>query len=170
MKQRTNSFELLEPQHPESSIPNSPIESWMLPTVMVVMFVIGILWWVISKKSRAVEDPMRRRKEAYQQALSALKILQPIQARDAAIHCSLILRRFLATVAADPALFETHEEFISRKDTLDVLTAEARLACNTGFAMLASQKYDADVHNESPQDIVTAAQTLLETLNHGFQV
>jgi hypothetical protein len=91
------------------------------------------------------------------------------QSREAAVQCSLILRHYLSVAANDPALFETHEEFISRHDSLKALTELARAACEAGFARLASLKYSAGFPDINPPEVVTESQALLETLHHGFR-
>ena len=84
------------------------------------------------------------------------------------MQTSLILRRYLSLAAEDPALFETHEEFIARNDALLSLSDAARAACATGFARLAACKYAPEVPAMAPATVVAEAHELLETLHRGF--
>lgn len=169
MNERPNSFELMEPQHPEALVPASQIEPWIWPAALGFVLVLIAIWFLFFRKSGVNQDPHALREQAYQTAANALESLQPSYARDAAVQCSLILRRFLSIAAADPALFETHEEFVSRQGSLDRLIPEARAACASGFTRLASLKYAADVPNETSQEVIAFSKDLLEILNQGFQ-
>ena len=55
---------------------------------------------------------------AFAEACAAMAAISTADVRDAAVLSSLILRKYLATAAGDPALFETHEEFVARHDAL----------------------------------------------------
>ena len=91
--------------------------------------------------------------------------------RQAAVRCSLILRKYLAQAANDPSLFETHEEFISRQDSLAALTDEAREACAMGFSKLAALKYAPQeaADDPAPGAVIEDTRLLLHTLHHGFR-
>lgn len=81
---------------------------------------------------------------------------------------SLILRKYLSAAANDPALFETHEEFISRHDSLQALKPEARAAAEAGFTRLASLKYAPEIQEDAPAQVIADSRALLETLHQGF--
>jgi len=83
----------------------------------------------------------------------------------------LILRKYLAQASNDPSLFETHEEFITRQDSLTALTEEAREACAMGFSKLAALKYaPQEATDESaPEAVIEETRLLLHTLHHGFR-
>lgn len=168
MNKGPHSFELMEPKHPEALVPASQMEPWVWPVALGLVLILLAVWFIFFRKSGAGQDLHALRKQAYQTAASAFESLHPSYARDAAVQCSLILRRFLSIAAADPALFETHEEFVSRQDSLDRLTPEARVACASGFTRLASLKYAADVPQETSQEVIAFSKDLLETLNQGF--
>ena len=65
-------------------------------------------------------------------------------------------------------MFETHEEFISRHDSLQALTAEARAAAEAAFTRLASLKYAEEIPDDDPAEVIADARKLLETLHQGF--
>jgi len=60
------------------------------------------------------------------------------------VLASLILREYLSSAAGDPALFETHEEFISRHDALQSLTPDAGLPHKPAFP--------ASPHSNTPRN------------------
>ena len=65
------------------------------------------------------------------------------------------MRRYLAACLAEPALYETHEEFILRGDALTKLPAGAREHLNPLLTRLAELKYGPS--GEDP----TAGEALL---------
>jgi len=167
MKDASANFELLEPALPEALVPHSWIELWMILTVLALLL-IAAAWLILRKKMTGPLNPLLLRNAAYQSANAAFSELNPQDARDAAVQCSLVLRRYLSAAASDPALFETHEEFISRHDALKALTEATRKSSECGFARLASLKYAADIPEVSSLEVMTESKALLETLHHGF--
>jgi hypothetical protein len=168
MDEKTANFELLEPSQPDSLIPDSPIEPWM--TVVAALVVLAMLVYLKFRKTPATAlDPTALRNAAYAEAIAKLgSISGVIPARETAVLCSMTLRKYLSTAAGDPALFETHEETISRHDLLTALSTEARSAAVEGFSRLASLKYSKNPPAAEPLAIVADASTLLKTLHHGF--
>ncbi len=169
MKEKTSSFELLEPTRPEALVPQPWLEPWMFVVAALLIAAIFTIWWYYrSEKKFAITDPRLARDKFHQDAAAALEKMNPQHARDAAVQASLILRKYLALAAKDPALFETNEEFISRHDALQALTEAARDASGIGFTRLASLKYAAEIPDLSPSEVVNESRALLETLHHGF--
>ncbi len=168
MKEAQTNFELYEPASPEALVPDSWVEPWMLVAVGVLIL-LTVLYFILRKKKDAPSDPLAARKAAYKEALTSFEQIQADTSREAAVQSSLILRKYLSLAAQDPALFETHEEFISRRDSLGVLTDAARLATESSFARLAALKYAREVDAAAPSEIVADSGNLLETLNQGFR-
>lgn len=168
MNEKSGNFQLLEPRSPESLVPDSFVEPWMI--VVAVLFLLALLAvFFCRRKSQPTVDPIAIRRAAYSEAASALSRIQSGQARDAAIQSSLILRKFLSVAASDPALFETHEETISRHEAFKAFSEEARQSTTRGFTRLASLKYAADLPDVSASEVMAESRALLETLHHGFQ-
>ncbi len=167
MKAKSVSFELMEPVHPEALVPDSQVEPWMLPSAVALLLVLALclIFW---KRKKLTPDPHALRNAAYLDAVTSLDKINVTQGRDAAVLTSLILRKYLSSAANDPALFETHEEFISRHDGLKAFTPDARQAAEAAFARLASLKYAASVPDTAPLLVVDECRLLLETLHHGF--
>jgi hypothetical protein len=131
----------------------------------VVMLVVAIVKLCTRKKPI---DPVTLRQQAYQRALQAFNDATAADGREAATQASLILRRYLATASGDPALFETPEEFIARRDSLKSLAEEAREAAREQFDRLAALKYSKDVRSAESAPIFESSRALLETLHRAF--
>jgi hypothetical protein len=169
MEEKAPNLQLQEPVSPESLLPAMDYTFvWLIAGALVLLIVLAI--FLNRKKAKtAAANPITVRKAAYEKARQSLESLQPANARVAAVQSSLILRRYLSEAVADPSLFETHEEFISRQDALQVLRPDAREACAAGFNRLSKLKYAAEIPLGEPANIVAESRSLLETLNGGFQ-
>ena len=166
MNEKSGNFELLEPVSPESLVPDSLVEPWMIAAV--ALLAIALLVAVIFRKKKAASiDPLALRQAAHKEATAALNRIGAVSARDAAVQSSLILRRYLSVVAGDPALFETHEEFVSRHEALKNFSAEARAAASLGFTRLAAMKYSAETPAMARPQVIAESHELLEILHHG---
>jgi hypothetical protein len=167
MNEKTASFELLEPASPESLVPDSWVEPWML--VVAGVFALLILGGILFKLKRKPAASVRSQREAaHADALAALEAIDAKAARAAAVQSSLILRKYLVEVANDPALFETHEETISRHEAFKGFSDEARITTQAAFTRLATLKYAHQVPDVAPIHVVAESRALLETLHHGF--
>ncbi len=163
-----DNFELLAPPSPDALVPDSPVEPWMV--VAAVLLVLGLLLWLVFRKKKSPGALQREaRHAAHAEAVSALKSLLPNGPRDAAVQCSLILRKYLSIAASDPALFETHEETLSRGKAFAKFNEETRRAADDGFSRLAALKYAPETPEVLTDAVVHESRALLETLHHGFQ-
>lgn len=166
MAETNTSFELKEPAPPDALVPSLGLWPWWVGGGLLLLLVVILL--IVFRKRAAVIDPAAARDAAFKEALDSLAATRANEAREAAVQCSLILRRYLSTAAGDPALFETHEEFVARHDSLRALSAPAREAAAAGFSRLAALKYSRDVPDEDPAKVGGDSRILLETLHGGF--
>jgi len=163
-------FQLLEPDAIESLLPG-----WWLPhiliasTILLALILIAVLLIRAKNRPRPV-DLSKVREEARLKAVATLESARSSTAtpRDAAVLASLALRDYLARAADDPALFETHEEFIGRHDSLAALHEQARDTAAAGFSHLASLKYAAEPPASTAPEVIESARTLLDELHRGF--
>ncbi len=167
MLEKSRSFELQEPRSPESLVPDPWLEPWMIAVAIVLLLVLLGIWFFNKKKSLPF-DPLAIRRAAHAEAVTALEQIGAVSAREAAVRCSLILRKFLSIAAADPALFETHEETLARHDALQGFSPPARAAAATGFTKLAALKYAPVIPNAATAEVIAGSRELLEILNLGF--
>ena len=154
-------LELLDPASPEALLPDSAWWHWLVPAALVVLLGIGVLIY-LRKRKRAGGVEAMRREVAFGEACGAVAAVVTDDVRDAAVLCSLILRRYLSVAAADPSLYETHEEFVSRHNSLVALTAEARAATEAGFSRLVAMKYAPEVPAVAAAQVIAEAHSLLE--------
>ncbi len=161
-------MELRDAPLPDGLIPSFGMWPWWLGSIIAAVLAL-VIWLLLRRRAPTAMDPLKSRARAYAEADAALAAPDPAAgARDAAVQASLILRKYLSLAASDPALFETHEEFIARHDALTALTPPARTAAATGFARLAALKYGPEEPSADPAAIRADARALLKTLHHGF--
>lgn len=166
MAQPTPSFVLKEPAPPDALVPSIGLWPWWLAGGALILLAVVLL--IVLRKRPVVADPAAARNAAFKEAMVTLAGTQAPRAREAAVQCSLILRRYLSMAAGDPALFETHEEFVARHDSLHALSAPAREAAAAGFSRLAALKYAPEIPETDPGGVITESRSLLETLHGGF--
>jgi len=161
-------FDLKEPATPEALLPRDYSQACWLAAAALAL-VLCVAWLIRRQRRQRSKNPQSRRHLAYKEACVALDRIAAANARAAAVQTSLILRKYLSLATDDPALFETHEEFIARNDALQSLTETARAACAAGFARLAACKYAPVVPDLEAAAVIADARELLETLHHGFR-
>ncbi|MEK7953859.1 hypothetical protein [Luteolibacter soli] len=152
----------LVPADPLLPDPGMPPWGWVL-IGLAAAAVIGFLFFL--RRSKHTEtDPRHLREEAYARAQHDLEAVPEGGMQAAATKVSLVLRRYLATVCGDPALFETHEEFVSRHAALSGYPEDLRNVTAEGFSHLARLKYGRDT-NGDPVALFGAARQLLDRLH-----
>ncbi len=168
MEEKAPNLQLQEPVLPESLVPAMDY-TWLWIAIAAFVLVTVAIILIGKRKRKNHVDPLALRRAAYKTAVKSFENTTADDARDAAVKSSLILRRFLADAVADPALFETHEEFITRRGSLEKLTPPTREATTEAFAKLARVKYAPEVPSDDPAVILSEGRLLLDTLNGGFQ-
>ena len=168
MNEKSGNFELLEPRSPESLVPDSWVEPWMI--ILLAIVALGLIAiWIFRKKSRSAPTLLGIRTLAHAEATAALDGIAEVTPREAAVRSSLILRKYLSIVAKDPALFETHEEYVARHEALKNFSDEAREATRLGFARLAAIKYSPASPDLETLQVISGSRNLLEILHHGLR-
>lgn len=143
MEEKANSLELAESRDAIGLVPTwEPQLWWFFAAAAVIAVAVVLLILLLRKKPKV--DLLKEKREAYQEAKTAFGAKESGDARENAILVSMILRRYLAKSMKEPALFETHEEFVARHDGLKDLTEEVRSAVGAFFSKLAAVKYAPD--------------------------
>jgi len=159
-----DAFTLREPipAAPYLPHPGPPWWIWALAALGVIAVATVIIVLVHRKKHRSSDpDP----EEARRRALAALAgIDASAPPGTVATTVSLLLRRFLAEAFGDPALFETHEEFVSRRHALADLPADQRDTLTRLFATLTKLKYSPVPPDTDTAPLLDNAKHLLTTL------
>lgn len=169
MPEKPDSLQLMEPASPDALLPDSGVSLWWMAAAIVAVSVLVSIIVRWRKRIAARKIPIDPRVSAYEAAVENLAVMTPADARSTAVQCSLILRRYLADATRDRALFETHEEFVSRQDSMQALTEVARSAAATVFNHLASLKYAPETPSADPASILADSRALLATLHNGFK-
>lgn len=121
---------------------------------LICIAAVLIIWWVrrSRKKAPAAPSPL----ESALTSLTALEqTLPPL--RECSLQISLIVRQYLQGQVQDPALYETHEEFSQRLDSLSSVPKECQYDTRYLLEKLADLKY-AGNHEQDP----VQAHTLIE--------
>lgn len=161
MDQPLTDFRLMEPTLPEPSGPG--VASWIVGMLVLGVILVALIIW--SRRRHSASHPLRFKEAAYRDAITTLTQLSPADLRETAIQTSLIVRQFLAKVTNDPALYETHEEFITRQHSLQSLSPTTQAATKQLFDQLAEIKYAAEVPIRQASEIIADAKGLLATLH-----
>jgi hypothetical protein len=168
MNENTITLELRDAVNPEALLPGHGLWWWWVVAGVLALAVGMVVFMLLIRGKVKPPDPALLRESAYREALAALSQNPPADTREAAVLASLSVRKYLSVAAADPALFETHEEFVSRHDALQALMPEARDAATAGFARLAALKYAPVAPDLSASGVLTESRELLQTLHRGF--
>ena len=165
MEKKGKSLELAEPRDAIDLVPTwDPQLWWVFAAVAVIAAIVFLVLLLLRRKPTV--DASKEKREAYLEAKAALSGDAVTEPRESAIRVSMILRRYLARSMNEPALFETHEEFIARHDGLKDLPDALKSEVGDFFSMLATTKY-------APDDIVsvdanssqTAGAAILERIH-----
>lgn len=162
-------FELHPPPPPDKLLPGpgSGILPWHIAVAVIALLLIIFIVILALRKTRPVDEHAAR-KRAYQDALRCLDEARPTGSREAATLSSFVLRRYLAVVARDPSLYETHEEFVGRHDVLKNVSDDIRHQAVEGFGHLASMKYGRETRAGEGGPVIQSSRSLLETLHRAL--
>lgn len=155
----------LVPADPFIQSPGWPWWVWLLIALAIVGIAFLICLIVRRSDSASGPDPRLEAENAYRAAMERIKGAANLSAvQEAATSCSDAIRRYLATVTGDPSLYETHEEFLARHESLDGFPVEVRNGVSAGFSRLARLKYGKSPSGE-PFAIADEGLSLLDQLH-----
>lgn len=143
MEDEKNSFELVENREAIELAPAWEPQLWWLFVGLLIVALVVILFVYLTRKKRAF-DPRKAECEAFNKATEAIKIMEPSGIRESAVGVSLVMRAYLAESLGEPALYQTHEEFVGQHDALGKLPDGVRDATGQFFEKLAGMKYGPD--------------------------
>lgn len=164
MEENENSLELVETRDAIDLVPSWEPQAWWYFAGAAAVLAIVVLMLLL-KRGKAVPDPHKEKREAYNEAKAALAKPAGTNARAEAQRVSVIIRRYLARSMGEPALFETHEEFVSRHEALAGLPEEVRESVGAFFADLAALKYAPTVPDADQAGIHAGGLELLERIH-----
>lgn len=155
---------------PAPLLPGVEIPVWLW--VLAALAVCGFILLAMVLRLRARPTASASVEETYENSRRELMALRkhladrPVAA--IATEASLAVRRYLAACLSEPALYETHEEFMLRGEALSQLPAGARTHLNPLMERLAEVKYgpsgtDADSAAELVGNCLEVLQGLEST-------
>jgi hypothetical protein len=112
-------------------------------------------WWMFRRRKRTTVSGITPLQEALNELKELDAQLPPM--RECSLRLSMILRSFLAGQTQDSALYETHEEFSQRIDSLASVPMSCQLETRDMLEMLAEFKYAGDSGRDA-----TGAHQLVE--------
>ena len=159
------SIPVLEKDIPVEAFAAHSLGQILLIIGVIAALTIGLVAWLLLRRRRKLAPPP----SLLDNALTALSTLEEgaPTLRECSLRVSMILRTYLAGQTHDPALYETHEEFSRRMDSLASVPAACREQTRELLESMAEYKY-AGGEKQDPLQVnamVTQARELLHRIN-----
>ncbi len=138
----------LEPDIPAEAFSESTpwLTVGICAAIALVLIGLGLfIWW---RRYRRKLPPQPSPADIALEAIGKLEAEAP-GLRAASLRLSLILRAFLSGQTQDPALYETHEEFSHRMDSLASVPASCQYETRCLLESLAEQKYAGELQEDA---------------------
>ncbi len=125
------------------------IPGWIIVLASILILSLGYLIYWFSKRKRSPQAPPPpfTLKEALHELTGIEK--QTLSSNEQATEISLLMRRFLMIHFEDPALYETHEEYLKRGHGLEHLPKASHQQLSDYLSELASIKYHGPTDDPS---------------------
>lgn len=164
MEGESNRLVLEENRDAMDLVPTWEVEWWWYVVGGAVLILLVLLVAMLMRR-KVVVDAGKQKRDAFKRALGRLTEMRDDVGKSVAVGVSVELRRYLAESLGEPALFETHEEFVSRHDALAGFSEELRGDVGRYFAELAAVKYGpVEAGGEVAGDLVARGISLLERM------
>ncbi len=130
---------------PDPLLPGIPVPWWAWGLVVILVIAVVATLLFIYSRSRSIDT----QDSYFKDSRDALEKLRPslpdLSLAQVATESSLVLRYYLVNTLREPALYETHEEFLLRSDALSKLPGGARQHLAPLLCELAAAKYGPSV-------------------------
>lgn len=157
-----NSIPELEPGISAEALENTAISPWWIAggTAGLLLIIGGIIYYLICRRRNALPQPT-----AEEIAMRRLETLRGMSSdiRTCSLELSMILREYLSNKTQDPALFETHEEFSRRLDSLSAIPRDCQYATRMLLEKFAELKY-AGIQHDAPQQVASLIEETQHTI------
>lgn len=145
----TERIPALEQGIPAEALEAGGISPWLLwGGIAAVCLVIGIIIFLIVRKKQKTQH-IPTPEEIAMNRLAELQQAMP-DLRACSLELSMTLREYLCGKTQDPAMFETHEEFSRRLDSLSAIPRECQYGTRMLLEKFAEMKYAGRQEN-APQ-------------------
>lgn len=118
---------------------------WFWLAVILGSLLVGVILFRILRQKNAIRASRSLLEQAREQLESLRTETGKLQPQTMAVRISLIVRQYLEAAFADPALFETNEEFTLRPHALEKLHPDCRAPMVSHLNKLSSLKYSPSV-------------------------
>lgn len=165
-------FDDLEPIQ-ELTPPNEIAGLTGFQWIMIIAFIIIIISVVLFMVRMANSHSSLAKKLApFEKAQKELLTLSGEQkdAHETAIDTSFILRQAIVQETGDKALFETHEEFSARPDSLHTLPVLCREPLRLYLQRLARMKYIPKNQGDNAQELIHEALGLIKKVEEEIKL
>lgn len=154
----------LVPPEPLLPAPGWPSWAWFALAAAVLLVALAVvIVFRLARREKAMSGPSLLQ-AAYREAVAALKQVPENRIQESATWISSALRTYLARACSEPALYETHEEFVCRTEALATFPEELREETSRTFSLLARLKYGPDAQGD-PRPLAENAREILEKLH-----
>lgn len=159
----------LEPDIPAAQFAETPLWPYLAAGAVALLAGALLLVWLLRRRKRIVTPPKTPMEVALEN-LSAIGEELPAL-RECSLRVSMALRTFLAGQMQDSALFETHEEFSRRMDSLAAVPADCREKTARLLDELAQMKYTPQQQTDPlrSRGMVEEAQQLVHEITEAQQ-
>lgn len=159
----------LEPDIPAAQFAETPLWPYLAAGAVALLAGALLLLWLLCRRKRIVTPPKTPMEVALEN-LSAIGEELPAL-RECSLRVSMALRTFLAGQMQDSALFETHEEFSRRMDSLAAVPADCREKTARLLDELAQMKYTPQQQTDPlrSRGMVEEAQQLVHEITEAQQ-
>lgn len=159
----------LEPDIPAAQFAETPLWPYLAAGAVALLAGVLLLLWLLRRRKRIVTPPKTPMEVALEN-LSAIGEELPAL-RECSLRVSMALRTFLAGQMQDSALFETHEEFSRRMDSLAAVPADCREKTARLLDELAQMKYTPQQQTDPlrARGMVEEAQQLVHEITEAQQ-
>ena len=159
----------LEPDIPADGFAQAVFMQYLLWGGIAALVVLGLVAWlvvhIIRKRRAAQATPPPTHEQVALAALSRVEDDMPA-IRECSLRVSLILRTFLEGQAHDSSLYETHEEFTQRMDSLSGVPLSCQNETRDLFDDLVRYKYagNADGSQDQVRGLTGRARELVSRI------
>lgn len=133
----------------------TPLE-WILLAALAVLIAASAVWFILKRRKNAPIPPTHE-----EAALASVREAEAdaLSLRECSLRLSFILRSYLTGEISDPALYETHQEFNRRVDSLASIPAAVQESARELLECLASLKYAGETSEDRVRSQELCAMT-----------
>lgn len=160
----------LEPDIPAAQFAETPLWPYLAAGAVALLAGAVLLLWLLHRRRQRRLPLPKTPMEVALENLSAIGEELPAL-RECSLRVSMALRTFLAGQMQDSALFETHEEFSRRMDSLAAVPAACREKTARLLDELAQMKYTPQQQTDPlrSRGMVEEAQQLVHEITEAQQ-